>query len=573
MAQQGWFIDTVGDLIVFVNAPANGAPIVVRKYDTTAYNATPIWAFGAWSNTYGWPREVEYYSDRIVFACNTAQPQTLWFSKVGDYNNFGRNTPLEDSDAITVTINARQINTIRDLVPVDNLLVLTSGGEWKTTGGTNDVLTPSTIGFKPQSMWGVSDVPTTVVGNTAVFIQDRGSVVRDLAYEFSADGYVGNNLSIFSQHLLEGHSIVDVAFQQVPFNVVWAVRDDGALLSMTYVKEQQIIGWARHDTRGLVESICCIPEGTEDALYMVVRRKIGANWQRYIERVESRLQPDPLRPWFVDAGLIYDGRNTTGGTIVISPLGGPNAWAETDDLFVQAVPPLSPFAGMTVGDAILVEATSTAYDAEVGAEVTTVTATARLRIVALGLNANSVRVRSVGTLPEVFRGAPIERYTLMVDTFSGLDHLEGFEVTGTGDGDVLPRRVVDSGAVSFGQPYGVVVLGLPYLSDVQTLEVNVLGGESVRANQKIMSKVTVVVDTSRNVKVGRSPDRLTEVKVRRVDENYADPLLPSSEAYVADITDGWSKNGRVFIRQDMPLPLTLLSVIPTVHIASVSGGS
>lgn len=564
MPAQGWSIDAAADTITFVNAPANGAAIVVNKYDTAGFNATQVWAFGAWSDAYGWPREVEYYSDRLVFAGNIDQPQTMWFSKVGDYNNFGRSTPLADDDAITATINAREINEIRDLVPLDSLLVLTSGGEWRTRGGDNDVLTPSTIGVKPQSFYGGSNVPTTTVGSTAVFVQGRGNTVRDLAYEFSADGYISNNLSVYSQHLLEGHEITGVAFQQVPFSCIWLVRSDGALLSLTYLKDQQVVGWARHDTRGLVESVCCVPEGGEDMLYMVVRRKIAGAWQRFVERMESRRQPDVLRPWFVDSAVPFDGRRQVGqAAMVISSQN--NDWSEGMILSVA-------FQGTgqgVFGDELFVEVKTTAYSIEEGCDVTTTISHRLVRISSTGF---SGAYRAVGSLPEVFRNVQIYDWTARFNTFSGLGHLEGLDVVGVGDGHVLPARTVVGGSVSYPEAYGVGVIGLPYYSDVETLDLNVIGGESVRAAQKLMDKVTIVVDTTRNIKVGRDAAHLVEVPTGLVDNNYNGPVVPVTGAYVVPVVDDWSKRGRVFIRQDEPLPITILNVIPTVSIGSIVGG-
>lgn len=564
MPAQGWSVNAAADTLTFVNAPANGAAIVVNKYDTAGFNATQVWAFGAWSDDYGWPREVEYYSDRLVFAGNIDQPQTMWFSKVGDYNNFGRSTPLADDDAITATINAREINEIRDLVPLDSLLVLTSGGEWRTRGGDNDVLTPSTIGVKPQSFHGTSNVPTTVVGNQAVMIQGRGNVVRDLGYDFAADGYVSNNLSVYSQHLLEGYEITGVAFQQIPFNCVWLVRSDGALLSLTYLRDQQVVGWARHDTRGLVESICCVPEGGEDMLYMVIRRQIGGVWQRFVERMESRRQPDVLRPWFVDSAVPFDGRRTVAqAPLVISS--GTGDWAENTPLSVS-------FFGTgqgVFGDEMLVTVGTTAYSIEEGREVTTSTSH---RLVRISSSGTFGVYRAVGILPEVFRNVQIYDWTARFNTFSGLGHLEGLEVVGVGDGYVLPPRTVTGGAVTYPEAYGVGVIGLAYYSDVETLDVNVIGGESVRAAQKLMDKVTIVVDTTRNIKVGRDASRLSEVQPGLVDNNYTGPVVPVTGAYVVPIVDDWSKRGRVFIRQDQPLPITVLNVIPTVSLGSTVGG-
>lgn len=560
MPSQGWYVDATADTLTFVNAPANGAAVEVRKYNTVSYNATQVWAFGAWSDEYGWPREVEYFSDRMVFAGNIAQPQTFWYSKVGDYNNFGRSTPLADDDAITGTINAREINDIRDLVPLDSMLVLTSGGEWRTRTGDNDVLTPSTIGVKPQSFYGASNVPTTVVGNTAVFVQDRGNVVRDLAYEFSADGYISNNLSVYSQHLLEGYQITGVAFQQIPFNTIWLVRSDGVLLSLTYIKEQQIVGWSRHDTRGLVESICCVPENGVDSLYMVVRRKIDGIWQRYVERMQPRYQPDNIIPWFVDSALSFDGRRRDDEAFMLLS-SSTNEWDENDYISIT-FPGARPHRE---GDGYYIEMETTTYSEEEGREVSTAISHRFIK--------TQDGYKSVGTVPVELRNVEIEKWTVQYNTFSGLDHLEGLEVVGVGDGFALPRRTVVDGSVSYPDAYGVVVIGLPYYSDFESLEVNVIGGEAVRANQKTMSKVTVVVDSSRNIKVGPAFDQLEETPPRKLTDGYVGYVGPATGAYVVDVQNSWSMRGRVVIRQDLPLPMTLLSVIPDVSIGSTSGGN
>ncbi|HJU39048.1 MAG TPA: hypothetical protein VJ724_05695, partial [Tahibacter sp.] len=234
---QGWDTDSVADTITFYQPPANAAAIVVTQYASTTFRATPVWAFGAWSDALGWPSEVEYLSDRLVFAGSPSQPAAMWMTRIGDYTNFGKSVPVADDDAITVTLNARNVNQIREIVPLDNPLIMTSAAEWRLTAGQDDVLTPSTVGFKPQTYNGIGSLPAVVVGNVALYVQDRGFVVRDLAYQFDVDGYTGNNVTVFSAHLVEGYQLVDLTFQQVPYSIVWFVRDDGTLLSMTYVRE------------------------------------------------------------------------------------------------------------------------------------------------------------------------------------------------------------------------------------------------------------------------------------------------------------------------------------------------
>src|SRR5690348_2641787 len=115
---QGWTVDAVADTITFLEAPPAGTGnVVVKEFATADLNATAVWALGAWHGAYGFPREVEFFSDRLVFAATVSQPQTLWLSRIGDYSMFGKSTPIADDDAITATCNARTLNRVTDLLP------------------------------------------------------------------------------------------------------------------------------------------------------------------------------------------------------------------------------------------------------------------------------------------------------------------------------------------------------------------------------------------------------------------------------------------------------------------------
>jgi hypothetical protein len=154
-------------------------------------------------------------------------------------------------------------------------------------------------------------VPPIVVNYTIVYIQSKGSQVRSLAYQFATDSYIGEDLTVMSSHLFQGHTILEWAFQQIPYSCIWAVRDDGVLLGFTYLQEQQVAAWHRHDTDGRFESVCTIVEGNVDAVYVVVNRTINGQQKRYIERFDSRQFTAIQDAFFVDAGLTYDGAPAT----------------------------------------------------------------------------------------------------------------------------------------------------------------------------------------------------------------------------------------------------------------------
>ncbi len=287
-------------------------------------NASYKWAKYAWNSINGYPGTVVYYQQRLYFAASTAFPQTIWASRTGDYKDFGKSNPTQDDDRIIYTYAGRQVNEIRHLIDVGSLVALTSGGEYVITGDQNKVLTPSSFAFSSQGSNGSSNVPPIAVANIALFVQEKGSVVRDLAYSFDVDGYQGNDLTILANHLFQKHSIVDWCFSIVPYSSAFCIRDDGKLLVMTYLRDQQVFAWAPQSSTGKYESTCSISEGNEDAVYFVVNRTVNGQTVRYIERLSSRLFTSDEDAFFVDSGLSYDGRNTSDRTMTIT--GGSGEW-------------------------------------------------------------------------------------------------------------------------------------------------------------------------------------------------------------------------------------------------------
>lgn len=259
-----------------------------------------------------YPSCVTFYEQRRVFANSTTRPQTIWGTASGAYRNMNVSTPTKDDDAFEVTIAARQVHAIRHLVPLNVLIALTAGGEFVIDAGSKaDAIGPGSIRIKPQGYRGAADVPPLVIGNTVLFVQEKGAIVRDLGYAYESDSYTGNDLSILANHLFVGRRIVDWGYAQAPYSLVWALRDDGALLCLTYEREQQVWAWSRHDTAGgAFESVAVVSENNEDAVYFIVRRTINGQIKRYVERLHSRLFVDVRDCFFVDCGLSYDGAAT-----------------------------------------------------------------------------------------------------------------------------------------------------------------------------------------------------------------------------------------------------------------------
>lgn len=262
--------------------------------------------------TDGYPQCATYYEQRIVFGGLSSSVQEIALSQVGNYHNFYKSEPLKDGDGFTRKLAARKVSEVRHLIAIRELVAFTSGSIWKLgSGGQSDVITPSSLNAKQQVEIGCSHVPPIVVGDRILFVQDMGCVVRDIGYDFSRDNYSGDEISLFSAHMLEGKEIAEWAYAAIPNSTIYVVRNDGVMLCFTYLKEQEMIAWTRYATDGEFESVVSIPEGSEDAVYCIVKRTIDGATKRYVERFESRLVIDSGDGLFVDCGLTYSGSPVT----------------------------------------------------------------------------------------------------------------------------------------------------------------------------------------------------------------------------------------------------------------------
>lgn len=254
-----------------------------------------------------YPGAVSYFEQRRSFAGTVHAPQTIWMTKSGTESNMSYSVPVRDDDRISFRVAGREANTIRHIVPLAQLLLLTSSGEWRVTSVNSDAITPTSISVRPQSYVGASNVQPVTINNACIYCASRGGHIRELAYSWQANGFVTGDLSLRSTHLFDNLSIVDMAYSKAPQPIVWFVSSSGRLLGLTYIPEQQIGAWHWHDTDGVFESCTVVAEGSEDVLYCVVRRTINGQTKRYVERMETRQFASIEDAFFVDSGATYSG--------------------------------------------------------------------------------------------------------------------------------------------------------------------------------------------------------------------------------------------------------------------------
>lgn len=287
---------------------------------SVSFSAGAAAAFATLSPTgAGNPSVPAFFQQRLVLASSLASPSTFWMSQPGSPFNFNTTNPIQATNAITGTLVANTLSTIKSMVSIPSgLLVFTDKAAWVVTGGFVSqgiaaAVTPESIVAAAQSFIGANDMPPVVSNYDILFVESDGAKVRDLSYNIYFNVFTGTDISITASHLFYGFTLSEWAWAEQPFYELWAIRNDGTMLTLTYLKEQEFIGWSHQTTQGLFTSVSTITEpsqltGTIDAVYTVVERVVQGQTLRYIERVTERVYPDGLQDaWCVDSGLQYTG--------------------------------------------------------------------------------------------------------------------------------------------------------------------------------------------------------------------------------------------------------------------------
>lgn len=503
---------------------------------------TPPQARNPFTGTGNYPSTVSYYQQRRLYASTINDPEKVWMSRIGNYKNFSIRSPLQDDDAVTFTIAGRQVNRIQSVIEIGGLLMLTSGGEWVVQGDADGVIKPAAINLQQQGYTGASALRPIGIGNNALYVQSRGSVIHDLRKDIQVQGYSGSDLTVFAAHLFDGYQVVAWDYAQIPHSVVWAVRNDGTLLGLTYVKDQAVSGWHRHDTQGTFEDVCVVPEGSEDAIYVCVNRTIGGVQKRYIERFATRYASQVVDitrdAFFVDCGGTYDGLNDGETTITVS-----------ND------------TGLTVtGTQVLTASASQFIAGDVGnAYVLTVGGVSlRFRVLEY-TDSTHVRVQAARNVPAEFVGVALTTWSRAVDEVT-IPWLPSTLVSILADGNALEAQTTDgTGKVSLGRAYSVVHVGLKYTSEIRTLKLDSANNETYTDKPKLITEVSLQVESSRGIFAGPDADNLREYKQRRY-EGYDDPVALQTGTIDVKTVAQWDLNGQIYVVQSDPLPLTILSI-------------
>lgn len=318
--------------------------VAVRRPFANA-NATPNWRLGAWSADRGYPSAVTFFEQRTAWASTRSQPQSFWMSQAADLENMrpdsfeGSALDVQDDDGLDFTIAADEVNAIHWMSPGRQLILGTSGGEWSVTSD-GPVVTPTDIAVRRESTNGSADIQPLRIGSIVLFVQRARRKLREFVFSLESDGFRTPDLTILAEHISES-GLREIVYQQEPDSQVHCVREDGVLATLTYHRDQDVVGWSRHILGGrfgngapVVESVTCIPGSlggdseNRDEAWIAVKRTIGGTTFRSIEVFEEAFEgPNAAafdsaaaydaavlarqtQAFYVDCGLSYGGAPT-----------------------------------------------------------------------------------------------------------------------------------------------------------------------------------------------------------------------------------------------------------------------
>lgn len=265
-----------------------------------------------------YPSSVFFFEQRTGWGRTINNPNALYLSRSADLENMDISRPLVADDAITLRLVAERVNAVNQVVPMDDLIVLTSDGPFRIVGSNEDYLSANPPPRqRRQGARGASRVKAAVADETVFYLPNLGDEVLSIGYTFEIDGYRSNNVAIFSPHFFEGFDIIAWAYAREPLSCIWAVRSDGKLLCFTWQREQEVWGWTLCETAGRYLDVCVIPERPagalkpEDRVYFIVEREIAGVTRRFVERMASAKWQDQNDACFLDCAFSFSFEDPT----------------------------------------------------------------------------------------------------------------------------------------------------------------------------------------------------------------------------------------------------------------------
>jgi len=542
------------------------APRKLTRSSHTSWTLTTISFSGAPSGFAGgtdeYPACVTFFEERLYWAGSNDNPQTIWASKSGDFENMAVGTGADD-DAIEFALAASQVNVIQWLIGSSaGLLVGTVGGEFKLTGGTGPV-TPTNVQVIPETRYGSNNVSPIEAGRAVLYMQRAGTKLRELAFNLDVDGLVAPDMTILSEHITAG-GIVDMAYQKEPDTLVWLVRADGTLINVTYERDQNVVAWARHPIGGYFgNATITVTDYTNIAVgTTLVFTKSDGTTVTFTSEASGGTAPSADNGWRPNesndttADNLFTAINAHADFTVSNPAANVVTIEET----AHKVGYLTIVSSDTTRLAVTDEGNAVVESA---ACIPSVDGLSDEVWISVKRTINQTTKRFVEYLnPAIYVDSGLTYSGAAATTFSGLEHLEGERVqiiAGTSTSKaVYPDATVTGGSVSItGNGRTHAYIGLGYETTLTTLspEFELAGGGSTVGLKKAWNRIQVNVYQTVGLTIN------DQDIIFRITSDLLDNPPPQFTG-IKDITQlGWDPEDlELTIKQKQGLPMTILNI-------------
>jgi hypothetical protein len=540
--------------------------------DTGSASSSVDWSLGAFSDTTGHPSCVTFFEQRLVFAATLSQPQTVYFSKSGDYENMDANIggTIADDDAIIYTIASNQVNAIRFMTATRTLIIGTAGGEFAVSGGGADnAITPTNILIKKQSNHGAANVDAIAVGNATLFLQRARRKIRELAFNFDVDGYVAPDMTILAEHITEG-GLTQVAYQQEPNQIIYATREDGELVGLTYQREQQVTAWHRHIFGGrfgiatlTVSDYANIANGTKltltksDGTTVDFTSTTGtAGTNEFKTETNNNTTATNLKT-AINAHADFTATVSSAVVTITETSHGATGYLTIKSFDSTRLTATS--EGKAVAESVAVIPTDDKeYQTWVIVKRTINGATKRYVEYLNELDFDETDNTSFNFLDSAlsYSGSP-------ATNISGLSHLEGQVVSILADGATHPNKTVSSGAITLDRSAKNVKVGLSFTSLLQTMRIDAGSQDGTsQGKTKRIFDITVRMFETIGVEVGPDLSEMERIPFRSSADLMDEGIPPFTGDKEVEFRGNYETDGFIYVRQTQPLPFTILSLYP-----------
>ena len=526
------------------------------------------WALGAFSPRTGYPRAVAFYEQRLTFAGTDEQPQTVYFSVSGDFENFTAGT--DDDSALVYTLGSNQVNVIRFLSSSRSLLVGTSGGEFVVrAGGADEPITPRNVQIKQQSAFGSANVQPLQCGNAVLFLQRASRKIRELVYDFDTDGYIAPDLSILAEHATEG-GVKEMAYGQEPDSVAWMVRNDGVLLGMTYRRAEQVVAWHRHVIGGVSgTATVTVTDYANVAVGSTVDlKKSDGTTVTFTSEAVGASDPSTALNW---RPVTNNNTSATKLQTAINAHADFTATVSTNVVtIIETAREGTGYLTVATSDDTRLAATSQSH--ALVESIATIPGTAEDEVwLIVNRTINGATKRYVEYLKSFDFGSDVED-AFFVDSgltysgtsassLSGLSHLEAENISINGNGATHSKKAVSSGAVTLDRSVTKAHAGLPFDSTMQTMRIEAGATDgSAQGKIKRIDEVNLRLYRSVNALVGNSLTNLDRIPFRSGADEMDEPIPLFTGDKEIDMPAGYDQDGYIYVRQDLPLPMTVIGI-------------